>query len=152
MQIQCPGSNMTGLHHRAQREYLVSVEKWGHGRETSCLRTGENYFIVLAIQVRVPFDVVRSLRSTNDDERRRSKFLSARSLVILIFFLLIDELSSARHSTCATLLPAPCPPHPSPTLYQDGPSSVRSCYRTQIRPSEQHSCFEHLDRAELQHR
>lgn len=29
MQIQRPGNDMTGRHHRAQRECLVSVEKRG---------------------------------------------------------------------------------------------------------------------------
>jgi hypothetical protein len=84
MQIQRPGNDMTGRHHRAQRECLVSVEKRG-----AVVKRLENQklslIIVINHQQAVIYLFVRpdiTRKNASNERSRGREFLSARCLNI----------------------------------------------------------------------
>ena len=87
MQIQRPGNDMTGRHHRAQRECLVSVEKRG-----AVVKRLENQKLSLIIvkhsaaaQQAVIYLFVRpdiTRKNASNERSRGREFLSARCLNI----------------------------------------------------------------------
>lgn len=85
MQIQRPGNDMTGRHHRAQRECLVSVEKRGAvvkrlENQKLSLISSSTHQQQAVIYLFVRPDITR--KNASNERSRGREFLSARCLNI----------------------------------------------------------------------
>lgn len=86
MQIQRPGNDMTGRHHRAQRECLVSVEKRGavvkrlENQKLSLIIVKHSARMQAVIYLFVRPDITR--KNASNERSRGREFLSARCLNI----------------------------------------------------------------------
>jgi hypothetical protein len=99
MQIQRPGNDMTGRHHRAQRECLVSVEKRG-----AVVKRLENQKLSLIIVIKHSAGGHLFVRSSGYHEKKRVERTFPRPRIpirsLLKYFSL---LSCPRHGTALAL-------------------------------------------------